>query len=58
MELTQEQLIAKRKTEIQCLLQELDLKSIRALRAEETERLIELEAKAVELRNKLKELEV
>lgn len=56
--LNEKELIAKQRTDIQCELQELDLKSIRALRAEETERLIELEAKAVELRNKLKELEV
>ena len=56
--LNEKELIAKQRTDIQCELQELDLKSIRALRAEETERLLELEAKAVELRNKLKELEV
>lgn len=56
--LNERELIAKQRTDIQCELQELDLKSIRALRAEETERLLELEAKAVELRNKLKELEV
>lgn len=56
MELTQEQLIAKRKTEIQCLLQELDLKTIRALRANDVEFIEKYELEAQELRNTLKEL--
>ena len=56
MELTQEQLIAKRKTEIQCLLQELDLKTIRALRANDVEFIEKYELEAQQLRNELKEL--
>lgn len=40
--------------EIKAQLAEIDMKSIRALRAGEVERLAELEAEAVELRGKLK----
>lgn len=56
MELTEEQLIAKRKTEIQCLLQELDLKTIRALRANDTEFIQKYETQAQQLRDELKQL--
>lgn len=46
----------KRKGEILAELDQLDLKSIRALRAGEEDRLAELEAQAVELRNELNAL--
>ena len=51
-------LLAKeaRKEEILNQLKEIDNKSIRALRADEQERLNELEAQAVELRKELQEL--
>ena len=45
-----------RKEEILNQLKEIDNKSIRALRANEQERLNELEAQAVELRKELQEL--
>ena len=45
-----------RKEEILNQLKEIDNKSIRALRADEQERLNELEAQAVELRKELQEL--
>lgn len=38
-------------------LDQLDMRSIRALRANETERIADLEAEAVELRSQLQELE-
>lgn len=46
----------ERKQEILEELNALDLKSIRALRANETERLQELENQAIELRNELNSL--
>ena len=51
-------LLAKeaRKEEILNQLKEIDNKSIRALRADEQERLNELEVQAVELRKELQEL--
>ena len=45
-----------RKEEILNQLKEIDNKSIRALRADEQERLNELEAQAIELRKELQEL--
>lgn len=56
MELTEQQLIAKRKTDIKIRLQEIDLLSIRAIRANDTEFIEKYEFEAQQLRNELKEL--
>lgn len=55
-EKTQAEIDAERIEQIHVQLMEIDIKSIRALRANETERLAELEAEAVALREELERL--
>ena len=57
MQLTEEQKLAKRKADIKIRLQEIDLLSIRAIRANDTEFIEKYETEAQALRNELKELE-
>ena len=55
-EKTQAEIDAERIEQIHVQLMEIDIKSIRALRANETERLAELEAETVALREELERL--